>query len=52
MVEIRYSGKAVRDSHKGGYGKIWPEDLSYPQIPLWFAVYENYKRQLQNLSIM
>jgi cell division protein FtsI (penicillin-binding protein 3) len=35
--EIRYSGKAVRDSHKGGYGKyLWLEDSSYPQIPLWF----------------
>jgi cell division protein FtsI (penicillin-binding protein 3) len=34
---IRYSGKAVRDSHKGGYGKyLWLEDSSYPQIPLWF----------------
>jgi cell division protein FtsI (penicillin-binding protein 3) len=29
--------KAVRDSHKGGYGKyLWLEDSSYPQIPLWF----------------
>jgi cell division protein FtsI (penicillin-binding protein 3) len=22
MGEVRYSGKVVRDSHKGGYGKI------------------------------
>ncbi|WP_026712328.1 penicillin-binding protein [Flavobacterium daejeonense] len=43
--EIRYSGKAVRDSHKGGYGKISLArgfELSSNTV-LVQAVYENYK---------
>jgi hypothetical protein len=52
--EIRYSGKAVRDSHKGGYGKyLWLEDSSYPQIPLWFRRFTKLQKIiLQNLSTM
>jgi cell division protein FtsI (penicillin-binding protein 3) len=52
--EIRYSGKAVRDSHKGGYGKyLWLEDSSYPQIPLWFRRFTKLQKiTLQNLSTM
>ncbi|MES2238781.1 MAG: penicillin-binding protein [Bacteroidota bacterium] len=43
--EIRYSGKAVRDSHKGGYGKISLArgfELSSNTV-LVQAVYDNYK---------
>lgn len=43
--EIRYSGKAVRDSHKGGYGKISLArgfELSSNTVMVQ-AVYENYK---------
>ncbi len=43
--EIRYSGKAVRDSHKGGYGKISLArgfELSSNTV-LVQAVYNNYK---------
>ena len=43
--EIRYSGKAVRDSHKGGYGKISLArgfELSSNTVMVR-AVYENYK---------
>jgi cell division protein FtsI/penicillin-binding protein 2 len=52
--EIRYSGKAVRDSHKRGYGKYhWPEDLNYLQIRLWCGQFTKIiKTILQNLSIM
>jgi cell division protein FtsI (penicillin-binding protein 3) len=44
--EIRYSGKAVRDSHRG-YGKISLArgfELSSNTVMVR-AVYENYKRQ-------
>jgi cell division protein FtsI (penicillin-binding protein 3) len=50
--EIRYSG--VRDSHKGGYGKISLArgfELSSNTVMVQ-AVYENYKNNLQNLSTM
>ncbi|MEZ7497596.1 penicillin-binding protein [Flavobacterium sp. Arc3] len=43
--EIRYSGKAVRDSHKGGYGKISLArgfELSSNTVMVQ-AVYDNYK---------
>lgn len=43
--EVRYSGKVVRDSHKGGYGKISLArgfELSSNTV-LVQAVYENYK---------
>lgn len=43
--EIRYSGKAVRDSHKGGYGKISLArgfELSSNTVMVQ-AVYEGYK---------
>lgn len=43
--EIRYSGKAVRDSHKGGYGKISLArgfELSSNTVMVK-AVYDNYK---------
>jgi len=43
--EIRYSGKTVRDSHKGGYGKISLArgfELSSNTV-LVQAVYDNYK---------
>jgi cell division protein FtsI (penicillin-binding protein 3) len=43
--EIRYSGKAVRDSHKGGYGKISLArgfELSSNTVMVQ-AVYNNYK---------
>lgn len=43
--EIRYSGEAVRDSHKGGYGKISLArgfELSSNTV-MAQAVYENYK---------
>jgi cell division protein FtsI (penicillin-binding protein 3) len=47
--EIRYSGKAVRDSHKGGYGKISLArgfELSSNTVMVQ-AVYENYKNNPQ-----
>jgi cell division protein FtsI (penicillin-binding protein 3) len=43
--EVRYSGKVVRDSHKGGYGKISLArgfELSSNTV-LVQAVYDNYK---------
>ncbi|WP_414000188.1 penicillin-binding protein [Flavobacterium sp. W1B] len=43
--EIRYSGKVVRDSHKGGYGKVSLArgfELSSNTV-LVKAVYDNYK---------
>lgn len=43
--EIRYSGKAVRDSHKGGYGKVSLArgfELSSNTVMVQ-AVYDNYK---------
>lgn len=43
--EIRYSGKAVRDSHKGGYGKISLArgfELSSNTVMVQ-AVYDNYQ---------
>ena len=43
--EVRYSGKAVRDSHKGGYGKISLArgfELSSNTVMVQ-AVYDNYK---------
>jgi cell division protein FtsI (penicillin-binding protein 3) len=45
--EIRYSGKAVRDSHKGGYGKISLArgfELSSNTVMVQ-AVYDNYKNK-------
>ncbi|UFH47681.1 PASTA domain-containing protein [Flavobacterium galactosidilyticum] len=45
--EIRYSGKAVRDSHRGGYGKISLArgfELSSNTVMVQ-AVYDNYKNQ-------
>jgi cell division protein FtsI (penicillin-binding protein 3) len=33
--EIRYSGKVVRDSHKGLRKNISSEDLNYRQTLLW-----------------
>jgi cell division protein FtsI (penicillin-binding protein 3) len=48
--EVRYSGKVVRDSHKGGYRKISARgfELSSNTV-LVQAVYDNYKTILRSL---
>jgi cell division protein FtsI (penicillin-binding protein 3) len=44
MVEIRYSGKAVRDSSQRGYGKILARGFELSSNTVMVrAVYENYK---------